>query len=130
MRDDRRPPRMGAADLAQLAGLLGPGMLYVKLATPLGSAVVDPFASAQDPTTQRIMQRLGIQLTVGFGPAPAPEPGETNLFDNLMTGVPLALGAVVLWLRPRWSTALAVGAAYLLLNSGALAQYFAAPVEA
>jgi hypothetical protein len=115
-------PRLGAVDLSQLAQ---PGLMYIKLTTPLGDAIVDPFAAAQDSTTQQIMQRLGIGVTVGFGPAPVPAPGTSNLFQNLSLGIPLALGALALWLRPELSTALVVGGGLLLLNSGLLANVLA-----
>ncbi len=115
-------PRVGQVpDLSTL----GAGLMYVKLATPIGVAVVDPFASAQDPTTSAIIQRLGIHMTIGFGPAPAPEPGETSLLSNLSVLGTLAAGAVAYLLRPKLSTVAVVAGAALLVNSGALTRFFA-----
>jgi hypothetical protein len=114
----------GARGVGQVPDLstLGPGLMYVQLATPLGTAVIDPFAAAQDATTQAIMQRLGIQVTIGFGPAPAPDPASGDLFANLSLAIPLALGAIAFLIRPKLSTLAVVGGGLLLWKSGALAK--------
>jgi hypothetical protein len=93
----------GAADFlaALTAGSIPPGLVYVQIDTPLGSAVVDPGASAQDSTTQSILQALGISVTFGFGAAPAPAPGQAQLGENLGTLGLLAAGGVALWLLSR-----------------------------
>lgn len=118
--------RVGPTLLEQL----GPGLMYVKLSTPIGVAVVDPFAPP-DPTTHAIMQRLGIEVTVGFGDAPPATPGEGSLVRNLSLGGLLGAGALAFIVRPKLSTLVAAAAGVVLVN--AVAPFFPAgssPVEA
>lgn len=101
---------------ASVFDALGPGLLYVKLSTPIGVAIVDPFAPP-DPTTQKIMERLGIQLTVGVGAAPAPSADEGSLVRNLSLGGLLAAGAIAFLIRPKFSTVIAAAGGFVLVNA-------------
>lgn len=102
------------------AGTVPAGLVYVRVISPLGVATVDPFAASQDPTTQAIMQRLGIQVEMGFGQAPAPQPGEASLLTNLSIGATIGIGAVAYLIRPKVSTLVVVGAGAFFLQSGLL----------
>jgi hypothetical protein len=114
---------MTAAEaLSALAtGQVPPDTVYIQVETPLGGFATDPFAASQDPATQAMVQKLGIHVTLGFGPPPAPVPGQASLGQNLTIGATLAVGALALYLRPKLSTAIFVGGMALLLNRGMLA---------
>ncbi len=113
---------------SNLLAQLGPGLMYVKLSTRIGDAVVDPFGPT-DPTTQAIMDALGIHMTVGFGPAPAAVAG-SSLTSRLSFGAELAGGALLFLLRPRWSTAIVVGAGLVLLNPDLVRGFLPSSAEA
>jgi hypothetical protein len=94
---------MAAADLltALQSGVIPPGLVYVQLDTPLGQAIVDPFAAAQDSTTQSIMQALGVHVTLGLGPAPVPAAETPMLAENLTAIGVVGVGLLALWLMTR-----------------------------
>ena len=83
-----------SSHLGQLQELLQPGLVYLKLTTPLGDAAIDPFAAAQDSRTQQIMQALGLGVEIGFGPVPAIA-DTSSLRTNLTTLMTYGIGAVV-----------------------------------
>lgn len=69
------PPRPGVGAVADLPGDLGaliPEALkpHVVLITPLGTTIIDPLISLQDDSTQQVLQNLGIEMHVIFGPVP------------------------------------------------------------
>jgi hypothetical protein len=66
-------------------GLIPPGTMYVGLTTPLGNAVIDPFAAAQDPATQNVLNALGITVTFGLGTPPPSLTTGPALGENLKT---------------------------------------------
>jgi hypothetical protein len=77
-------PDLSSAVAQFTAGqLIPPGTVYVALTTPLGNAYIDPFAAAQDPTTQRVLQALGIGVTFGVGPVPQEIAAAPSLVSNL-----------------------------------------------
>lgn len=105
---------------ALAAGQVPPNTVYIAVDSPLGGFAVDPFAAAQDPNTQAVMQRLGVNVTLGFGPPPPPVEGQPSLGQNLSIGATLAVGAIALYLRPKFSTVLFVGGIAYLVNRGML----------
>ncbi len=76
--------------------LVPPGVVYVGLRTPIGSAVIDPFAAAQDPQTQRILQALGIDVTIGLGSPPPELAEEPPLGRNLAILGLLGVGVLLM----------------------------------
>ena len=71
-----------------------PGMVSVILHTPLGVWIVDPFAPA-DPSVDRIMRMLGIDVELRLGP-----PNQDDLDSpKLSTGLVAAGGllAILAW---------------------------------
>ena len=88
-------------DYLQGGGSLPANAVYVKLTTPLGVAIIDPFAAAADPTSQGILQTLGIGVEIGFGPAPAAaleEAAAHPLMGNLQTAGLVVGGLALLWM--------------------------------
>lgn len=69
---------------------VGPGLTTIVLRTPLGVLIVDPFAPP-DPTVDRIVKMLGIEIEVRLG-GPTPE---DLAAPQLSTGLLILLGAGV-----------------------------------
>lgn len=114
-------------DLATIAnaiasGSLPPGVVYLHLSTPLGSAYIDPGAGGPNSTARQILDALGIEATIGFGEIPAAAANEPSLSSNLGLLGLLAAGALVVWLRPSVTTVALVGGGLLLWKSGVLNQ--------
>lgn len=82
-------------------GLIPPGTMYVGLTTPLGNAVIDPFAAAQDPATQQILNALGITVTIGLGTPPPSLTAGPALGENLKTLALVGGGLLLLYLVAR-----------------------------
>jgi hypothetical protein len=99
-RDLRPPPGLGSFE--ELSAFVPDALRpHVVIRTPLGVVVIDPLASSQDDTTQRLLQSLGIEAEIIVGPVPesvlaqaAAEPLGRNL-------ALLAAGVVGLWLWSR-----------------------------
>lgn len=72
------------------AGRIPSGLVWVRLNTPIGDAVIDPGAASQDSATQQVMNALGITLSYGTGLAPVPE---TTIAS---TGYAVGVGTLVL----------------------------------
>lgn len=89
--------RRGLGQLPDLG--IAEGVMYIQVDTPLGSFAVDPFAASQSPTTQAVMQALGIHVTIGFGPTPEPAQG-ASLTQNVGT-LGLVAGAALLYYLAR-----------------------------
>ena len=64
------------------SGTLPQDLVWVKLQTPLGQSIIYPLAAVQDPTTQAMLDALGITFEVGIGTAAPPVTGP-SLFQNL-----------------------------------------------
>lgn len=100
-----RSRRLGQLPPEIISAITQPGLVYVAVRSPLGVAVVDPFAASQDETTNQIMQRLGITVEVGFGPPPAgllEEAAAAPLSEGLkMAGLLLLGGLGLLFLAGR-----------------------------
>lgn len=92
-------------------GRFPPGVVYVAVRTPLGSAYVDPGAAAGDSRTQAILRDLGIEVEVGFGAIPMAAAEEPSLWGSLGTFGLLAAGGLALAILPRPANALAALAA-------------------
>lgn len=82
-------------------GLIPPGTMYVGLTTPLGNAVIDPFAAAQDQATQNVLNALGITVTFGLGTPPPALTAGPALGENLKTLALVGGGLVLLFLLSR-----------------------------
>ena len=96
--------RLGQLDIPTLFSELPPGMLTLALATPVGTALIDPLATAQNSATQAILNALGISLTLYVGDVPADvqaAAAATPLSQGLQTAGWIALGLVGLVLAPR-----------------------------
>ena len=87
--------------LPDLASLVPPGTMYVGLSTPLGNAVIDPFAAAQDPATQSLLQALGITVTIGLGTPPASFTAGPALGESLKTLALVGGGLLLVFLLSR-----------------------------
>ena len=75
---------------ALAAGRIPPDLVWVRLHTPVGDAVIDPGAPAQDSATKQVIDALGITVSFGTGPAPVPE---TTIAS---TGYAVGVGTLVL----------------------------------
>lgn len=95
------PPTAALAPaLGDLFDLVPPGTVHLVLTTPLGTAILDPFAPP-DPTTTQVLQALGIGVTVRLGPPSAEEVGQPSLGENLKVLGLLAGGALLFYMTTR-----------------------------
>lgn len=89
---------LSPAQLGQLETLIAsipPGTVHLVLTTPLGTAIVDPFAPDAG-AVKAMLDQIGVGLTVRMGPPTAEELAQPSLASNLST-LGLVLGGLALF---------------------------------